>query len=122
MLVKLRTNTSVKSTQLLMLWGFALVVVLLLPWSLRRDFSSRADLNLRLHGGVGRGVLVRYDQQLVEGFWLVTEELVLEEGAFSAPGCEVLDGLHLVHALAGVLELSPTREVVASRLIRTLDA
>ena len=50
------------------------------------------------------------------------KELVLEEGAFSAPGCEVLDGLHLVHALAGVPELSPTCEVVASRLVRTLHA
>ena len=59
-------------------------------------------------------VLVCYDQQLVEGFWLVAEELVLEEGAFSAPGCEVLNGLHLVHALAGVPMLSPTHEVVVS--------
>ena len=47
---------------------------------------------------------------------------MLEEGAFSAPGCEVLDGLHLVHALAGVPELSPMREVVASQLVRTLHA
>ena len=42
------------------------------------------------------------------------EELVLEEGAFSAPDGEVLDSLHLVHALAGVPKLGPTREVVAS--------
>ena len=88
---------------------------------MRGHFASCADLNLRLHGGVGRGVLVRYDQQLVKGFWLVAKELVLEEGAFSAPGCEVLDGLHLVHALARVTQLGPAREVVASRLIGALD-
>ena len=67
--------------------GLALVVVLLLPptgvpsrssWSIRGDFASRADLNLRLHGGVGRGVLVCCDQQLIEGLRLVAEELVIE--------------------------------------------
>ena len=79
-------------------------------------------MNLRLHGGVGRGILVCYDQQLVEGFWLVAEELVLEEGAFSAPGGEVLYGLNLVHTLAGVAELGPTCEVVASRFAGPLDA
>ena len=47
---------------------------------------------------------------------------MLEEGAFSTPGCEVLDGLHLVHALAGVPELASAREVVASGLIGTLHA
>ena len=47
---------------------------------------------------------------------------MLEEGAFSAPGCEVLDGLHLVHALAGVAQLRPAREVVASRFAGPLDA
>ena len=102
--------------------GLAVVVALLLSpagvrcrssWSMRSYFASRANLNFRLYGGVGRSVLVRYDQQLVEGFWLVAEELVLEEGAFSAPGCEVLDGLHLVHALAGVPKLAPACEVVA---------
>ncbi len=87
MLVKLRMKASVKSSQLLM-----------------------------LHGGVGRGVLVRYVQKLVEGSRLVVEELVLEEGAFSASGCEVFDGLHLVHPLTGVAELGPTRQVVASGL------
>ena len=99
------------------LWGLALVIILLLSptgvssWSSgipRGHFASRIDLNLCLHGGVGCGVFVCYDQQFVEGFWLVAEELVLEEGAFSAPGYEVLDGLHLVS------KLSPTREVVAS--------
>ena len=45
---------------------------------------------------------------------------MLEEGAFSAPGGEVLDSLHLVHALTRVPELGPTREVVASRLIGAL--
>ena len=30
--------------------------------------------------------------------------------------------LHLVHALAGVPELSPTHEVVAGRLVKTLHA
>ena len=109
--------------------GFALLVILLLPptgvssrssWSLRGDFASCADPNLRLHGGVGRGVLVRCDQQLIEGLRLIAEELVLEEGAFSAPGRKVLDGLHLVHALAGVPEFSPARELVASRLVRAL--
>ena len=63
--------------------------------------------------GVDRGVLVCYDQQLVEGSRLVAEESVLEEGALSAPGSEVLYGLNLVHPLAGVAELGPMREVVA---------
>ena len=89
---------------------------------MRGDFTSCADPNLRLHGGVGRGVLVRCDQQLIEGPRLVVEELVLEEGAFSAPGSKVLDSLHLVHALAGVPEFAPAREVVASRLVRALHA
>src|SRR3954469_8360623 len=53
---------------------------------------------------------------------VVAEELMLEEGAFSAPSGEVLDGLHLVHALAGVSELGPTREVVASRFVGALHA
>jgi len=79
-------------------------------------------LNLHLHGGVGHGVLVCYDQQLIEGVWLVADEPVLEEGAFFASGCEVLDGLHLVHAFAGVPELGPTREVIASRLVGALHA
>ena len=104
--------------------GLALVVALLLSptgvsrrssRSLRGHFASRTNLNLRLHGGVGRGILVCYDQQLDEGFWLVAEELVLEEGAFSAPDSEVLDSLHLVHALAGVPKLGPTREVIARK-------
>ena len=73
--------------------------------SLRGDFASCADPNLRLHGGVGRGVLVRCDQHLIEGLRLVAEELVLEEGAFSAPGSKILDGLNLVHALTGVPKL-----------------
>ena len=81
---------------------------------MRGHFSSCANLNLRLHGGVGRGVLVCYDQQLVEGSRLIAEESVLEEGALSAPGGEVLYGLNLVHPFAGVAELGPTREVVAS--------
>ena len=59
------------------LWGLALVIILLLPptgvssrssGSLGGHFASRTNLNLRLHGGVGRGILVCYDQQLVEGF------------------------------------------------------
>ena len=81
---------------------------------MRGHFSSCANLNLRLHGGVGRGVLGRCDQQLIEGLRLVAEELVLEEGAFSASGGEVFYGLHLVHPFARVAELGPTREVVAS--------
>ena len=81
---------------------------------MRGDFASRVDLNLRLHGGVGRGILVCCDQQLVEGLQLVAEELVLEEGAFSAPGSKVLHSLHLVHAFAGIAQLGPAREVVAS--------
>ena len=40
--------------------------------------------------------------------------LCLRRGALSAPGSEVLDGLHLVHALAGVAQLGLAREVVAS--------
>ena len=47
---------------------------------------------------------------------------MLEEGAFSALGCEVLDGLHLVHALTGVPKLGPMREVIASRLVGALHA
>ena len=47
---------------------------------------------------------------------------MLEEGALSAPSSEVLDGLHLVHALARVAQLGPAREVVASRLVGALDA
>ena len=105
------------------LWGFALVVALVLPptgvpsrssWSLRGYFASRTNLNLRLHGGVVCGILVCCDQQLIEGLRLVAKELVLEEGAFFAPGSKVLDSLHLVHTLAGVTKLGPAREVVAS--------
>ena len=80
---------------------------------MRSYFARCVNMDLRLHGGVGRGVLVCYDQQFVEGRRLVAEKLVLEEGAFSAPGSEVLDGLHLVHALAGVVQLGLTREVIA---------
>ena len=103
--------------------GFALMIILLLsPTGVASrslgghgsQLASRTNSNLRLHERVGRGVLVCYDQQLVEGLRLVAEKLVLEEGAFSAPGCEVLDGLHLMHALTGVPKLGPTREVVAS--------
>ena len=47
---------------------------------------------------------------------------MLEEGALSAPGGEVFDGLHLVHPLAGVAELGPPREVVVSRFAGPLDA
>ena len=79
-------------------------------------------MELRLHGGVGSGVLVCYDQQFVECSWLVAEELVLEQGALSAPGCEVLYGLHLVHPFAGVAQLGPSRQVVAGGLGGTLDA
>ena len=67
-------------------------------------------------------MLVCYDQQLVEGSRLVAEESVLKEGALSAPGGEVFDGLNLVHPLAGVAELGPTCEVVASRFAGPLDA
>ena len=81
---------------------------------MRSHFAGCINLNLRIHGGVGRGVLICYDQQLVEGFWLVAKKLVLEEGALSASCSELLNGLHLVHALAGVAELGPVREVVAS--------
>lgn len=103
--------------------GFTLVVVLLLTptgasgWgsgSLRSHFAGCADLNLRLHGGIGRGIFVCYDQQLVEGFWLIAEKLVLEEGALSASYSEVPNSLHLVHALARVVELGPACELVAS--------
>ena len=45
---------------------------------------------------------------------------MLEEGAFSAPGGEVLYSLNLVHPHAGIAELGPTREVVASRFIGPL--
>ena len=67
-------------------------------------------------------MLVGDDQQLIKGLGLVTEESVLEEGALSAPGSEVLDGLHLVHALARVAQLGLVHEVVVSRLVGALDA
>ena len=67
-------------------------------------------------------MLVGDDQQLVERRRLVAEESMLEEGALSAPGGEVLDGLNLVHPLARVAELGPPREVVAGRLVGPLDA
>ena len=79
-------------------------------------------MDLCLHGGVSRGVFICYDQQLVEGRRLVAEKPMLEKGAISAPGDEVLDGLDLVHPLAGVAELGPSREVVAGRLVGPLDA
>ena len=47
---------------------------------------------------------------------------MLEKGAPSAPGSEVLDGMHLVHTLARVAQLGPVRKIVASRLIGALDA
>ena len=47
---------------------------------------------------------------------------MLEEGALSAPGGEVLDSLHVVHALAGVPKLAPACEVVARPFIRALHA
>ena len=63
-----------------------------------------------------------YDQQLVKHSRLVAEESVLEEGAFSAPGGKVFNGLNLVHPLAGVADLGPMREVVTSRFVGPLDA
>ena len=47
---------------------------------------------------------------------------MLEEGAFSAPGGEVLYSLNVVHPFARIAELGPTREVVASLFARPLDA
>ena len=47
---------------------------------------------------------------------------MLEEGALSAPGSEVLDSLHLVHALARVPKLGSVHEVVASGLVGALHA
>ena len=47
---------------------------------------------------------------------------MLEEGAFSAPGGEVLDCLHLVHAFARVAQLGLAREIVASRFAGPFDA
>src|SRR4051812_33385131 len=82
--------------------------------SLRAHFAGCANLDLRLHGRVGCGVLVCYDQQLIQGLWLVAEKLVLEEGAFSAPGGDVLDGLGE--------ELGPTREVAESGVVGALHA
>ena len=38
-------------------------------------------------------MLVGNDQQLIKGLGLVAEELMLEEGALSAPDSEVLDRL-----------------------------
>ena len=59
-------------------------------------------------------MLVGDDQQLIEGLGLVEEESMLEEGALLAPGSEVLDPLHLVHAFAGIAQLGLAHEVVAS--------
>ena len=67
-------------------------------------------------------MFVSDDQQLVERRRLVVEESMLEEGALSAPGGEVLDWLHLVHVFAGVAQLGPAREIVASRFAGPLDA
>jgi len=98
------------------LHGLALVVAWLLaptgvasrgPRSLRGHFARCINLDFFLHGGVGRGIFICYDQQLVEGRRLIIEKSVLEEGALSAPGGEVLDGLHLVHGFARVAELGP---------------
>ena len=72
------------------------------PRCLRRHLAGRVYQDFRLHGGVVHGVLVGDDQQLIKGLGLVAEEAMLEEGALSAPGSEVLDCLHLVHAFAGV--------------------
>ena len=79
------------------LHGLALVVAWLLaptgvpsrgPRSLRGHFARCINLDFCLHGGVGRGIFICYDQQLVEGHRLVAEKSVLEEGALSAPGSE----------------------------------
>ena len=67
-------------------------------------------------------MLVSDDQQFVESRRLIAEKPVLEEGAFSAPDGEVLDGRHLVHTLTGVAQLGPAREIVASRFAGPLDA
>ena len=67
---------------------------------MRGHLARRINLDFDLHGGVGRGVLVCNDQQFIESCRPVAEKPVLEEGALSAPDGEVLDGLHLVHALA----------------------
>ena len=65
------------------LHGLALVVAWLLaptgvasrsPRSLRSHFARCVNLDFRLHGGVGHGVLVCYDQELVEGCRLVAEK------------------------------------------------
>ena len=71
--------------------------------------AGRIHQDFCLHGGVGRGVLVGDDQQLIERRRLVAEESMLKEGALSAPGGKVLDSLHLMHALAGVPKLGPVR-------------
>ena len=47
---------------------------------------------------------------------------MLEEGALSAPGGEVHDGLNHVHPLAGVAELVPPPEVVAGRFTGPLES
>ena len=53
---------------------------------------------------------------------LGAQEVVLEEGAVSAPADEVLDGLDFVDALAAVPELGPACEVLAAGLRRSLHA
>ena len=72
--------------------GLAFVVVGLLtptgvtsrgPRSWRSHFARCINLDLCLHGGVGCGIFICYDQQLVEGRRLVAEKPMLEEGADS---------------------------------------
>ena len=51
------------------------------PRGLRCHLAGRINQDFRLHGGVGHGMLVGDDQQLIEGLGLVAEESMLEEGA-----------------------------------------
>src|SRR5664279_5128692 len=74
-----------------------------------------------LHGGVGRGVLVRDGHEFSHVLRLCPHEFVLEHGAVLAPIGEVLDGLLLVDSLAGVAQGGPPREVLAIRLVISVD-
>ena len=49
-------------------------VTSLSPRGLRCHLAGRDNQYFRLHGGVGRGVLVGDDQQLIEGLGLIAEE------------------------------------------------
>ena len=133
MLVKLRTKTSVKSkyatadssmkTELRVdASGKVLAPAPKTPAgdSNRRPYQNDHKRKAPMPPSTSRQVATVEDEQPEERAF--SYEQTLDAPALSAPGGEVLYGLNLVHPLAGVAELGPTREVVASRLVGPLDA